>query len=86
MLYLATFKWLDGEHEYLTRHFVEGESLIEANHKVAYHLATMWDSEPQDSDDGFWFVSPEGYPAVMQSGMQEVTTLEDVVNAIGTIS
>ena len=84
MLYLATYRWRDGEQEYHTRRFIRNAGdMDEAFQKAQSYLSDMWaDKTINDNGD---YQPTRGYPIVRVDMCQGINTLEDVVNAIGCV-
>ena len=84
MLYLATYRWRDGEQEYYTRRFVRSAGgMDDAWQKAQSYLSDMWGNKTINDDGGYQ--PPWGYPIVRVDMCQGIATLEDAVRAIGCV-
>ena len=84
MLFLATYKWRDGEQEYYTHSFIRNaKDMDEAWQRAQSHLSNMWGDKTVNEDGDYQ--PPCGYPMVRVEMCQGIRNLEDAVNAIGYV-
>jgi len=83
-LYLASFRWLDGESERHTKRFVKARDMDEAKAKADGYLLDMFGEGT--AKEGEWYISPIGYPAVKVDAIWEIKDLEDAIKKVGEIA
>ena len=84
MLFLATYRWRDGEQEYYTRQFIKTADCLEKANMIAEsYLTDMWGDETINEDGDYQ--PPCGFPIVRLDMVQGIRTLEDAVNAVGYV-